>query len=404
MNEKLIVILNPKSGSSGPDFRRDIETALQSRGAEYEIRLTTLEISGGQLAQEAIVEGAIHLVACGGDGTVMSVVNGVGKSDRRLQERPQTTKKQNESAEGETQNSKTGDEASANTSNADNANSDNANEEEASANKANAADAKSSDAKSNDESAPSSTASKDSKTQDEKARDEGEEKEDMPSVTLSIVPGGTANLLAQALGIPTDVESAVACVVAGEDRVIDLGRCGEYLFALGLGIGLTERLVSQASTQAKEKIGRLAYVVAMLKELGAKPHTFTLKRDDKRSHRKRGVAVVIANAGEIGGKMKFAPDALMDDGLLDVCILHRFFLRDVFRMMWSTLIGDIRQDRAISFYQARHIELGSNPPLDLQIDGEVVDLTTPLVVDVVPRALRVRVPAKEKEAATELKK
>jgi YegS/Rv2252/BmrU family lipid kinase len=226
--------------------------------------------------------------------------------------------------------------------------------------------------------------------------------EEAPDTTLSIIPGGTANLLAQALDIPTDTDEAIGVAVAGEDKVIDLGRCGEYLFALGLGLGLTERLVSQASAQAKEKIGRWAYAWAMMSELGMKPVTFTIKRDNKASHRKRGVAIVIANAGEIGGKMKFAPDARMDDGLLDICILHRFFLRDVFSLMWSTLIGRVREDRAVSFYQARRIELRTNPPLDTQIDGEIVDVKPPLVIEVVPRALRVRVPAsaKEEEAVT----
>ncbi|HEX8236274.1 MAG TPA: diacylglycerol kinase family protein [Abditibacteriaceae bacterium] len=312
MNPKLIVILNPKSGSSGEDFRAAIEQGLQSRGMEYEIRETTLEINGGQLAQDAVKEGATHLLACGGDGTVMSVVNGLGKIESK------------------------------------------------------------------------------------KAAEEA------PDTTLSIIPGGTANLLAQALDIPTGTDEAIAVAVAGEDKVIDLGRCGEYLFALGLGLGLTERLVSQASAQAKEKIGRWAYAWAMMSELGMKPVTFTIKRDNKASHRKRGVAIIIANAGEIGGKMKFAPDARMDDGLLDICILHRFFLRDVFRLMWSTLIGRVREDRAVSFYQARRIELRTNPPLDTQIDGEVVDVKPPLVIEVVPRALRVRVPAsaKEDEAVT----
>jgi diacylglycerol kinase (ATP) len=227
--------------------------------------------------------------------------------------------------------------------------------------------------------------------------EKGQAGEDEDAPVLSIVPGGTANLLAAALDIPHDVEEAIAIAVAGEDKAIDLGRCGPHLFALGVGLGLTERLVSQASTQQKETLGKMAYVLAMLKELGVKPVTFTIKRDDKRSHRKRGVAIIIANAGEIGGKMKFAPDAKMDDGLLDVCILHRFFLRDVFRLIWHTLFGNVRQDRAVSYYQARRVEIRSNPPLDLQVDVEVVDLIAPLVCEVVPRGLKVRVPIKEEK-------
>jgi YegS/Rv2252/BmrU family lipid kinase len=293
---KTIVILNPKSGTSGEEFQAAVENGLRERGIEYSLWHTQLDKSGGELAQEAAAQGAEHIIACGGDGTVMSVVNGLGKV------------------------------------------------------------------------------------------------ENSQHIILSIIPGGTANLLAQALDIPTDTDEAVAVAVAGEDREIDVGRCGEYLFALGLGLGLTERLVSQASTEAKEKIGRWAYVWAMMKELGAHPVNFTLKRDDNEPHVKQGVAIVIANAGEIGGSLKFAPDAKMDDGLLDVCILHRFYVRDVFRLLWSTLLGRVREDRTVSFYQAKKVEILSDPPLDLQIDGEVVDLQTPLCVEIVPRDLKVRVP------------
>lgn len=298
MNEHWIAIVNPKSGSAGNDFRGDVEKALQERGVEFEIRETTIERGGDVLAREAVAEGATHILACGGDGTVMACVNGVGKADE------------------------------------------------------------------------SGT----------------------PRATLGIVPGGTANLLATALGVPRgDIDGAIGALVAGEDRVIDLGQCGEHLFALGLGVGLTERLVSQTSTKEKEIIGKWAYARAMLMELGARPHTFTLKLDDK-TVRERGVALVVANAGEISGKLQFAPDAKMDDGVLDVCILRRFYLRDALRMGWQTLFGDIRADRAVGFYQAKRTEITSNPPLDLQIDGEEVEQQTPLVVEVRPKALRVRVP------------
>lgn len=211
-------------------------------------------------------------------------------------------------------------------------------------------------------------------------------------VVLSIVPGGTANLLAAALKIPIDIDEAVAVAVNGVERDIDLGRCGEQLFALGLGLGLTEKLVSQTSAKQKEKLGKAAYAIAMLREMGAKPTVFTFKLDNGRSRRARGVAVVVANAGEIGGGVHFAPNAKMDDAKLDLCILHRFYLRDFVRMAWLSLRGKLPEDRAVSFFQAKRIEIRSQPPLDLQIDGEVVHETTPLVAEVLPGMLRVKVP------------
>lgn len=319
---KTIVIINPASGSSDDDFRALVESELKERGAEFEMLETDPEKGGEDVARNAIANGATHLIACGGDGTVMSVVNGMGKEEAK--ERKALT---------------------------------------------------------GDEAAP------------EPVSPESEP-------VLSIVPGGTANLLAGALGIPTDTAEAIAIAVAGEERQIDLGRCGEHLFALGVGLGLTERLVSQASAEEKEKIGKLAYVKAMLREMGDKPTTFTFKLDDNKEQRARGVAIVIANAGQIGAGLSFAPDAEMDDGVLDLCILHRFYFRDVLRMAWRSLWGNLPEDRAVSFFQAKRIEIQSDPPLDLQVDGEVVDMTTPLVTQVLPRALRVRVPIPQEEEET----
>src|SRR5687768_17097337 len=78
MTEKWVVILNPASGSAGDDLRQCIEAALQRSGAAFEIRETTPAFNGRQLAEEAISQGVRKLLACGGDGTVMSVVNGMG--------------------------------------------------------------------------------------------------------------------------------------------------------------------------------------------------------------------------------------------------------------------------------------------------------------------------------------
>lgn len=306
MEEKVIVIINPASSSTDAEFRPQIEKALQAHGANFEMRETTPEINGGALATEALQNGATHLLACGGDGTVMMVVNGLA----------------NHVANGEA---------------------------------------------------------------------------DAPPITLAIIPGGTANLLAAALQIPTDLEAALEVALGSEERVIDLGRCGEHWFALGLGLGLTERLVSQTSAQEKERFGKLAYAWAMLEELGARPQTFEFKLDAKPWRRVRGVAIVIANAGTIGGGLRFAPKAQMDDGKLDLCILHRFYFHDFLRMMARGLLGQLQRDRAVSFYQAARIEIRSNPPLDLQIDGEEVKESTPLVAEVKPGALRVRVPVEQDE-------
>ena len=309
--DKLIVILNPKSGDGDADFRADVENAFEASGAAYEIRETKPDLDGETIARAAIDEGAKSIVVCGGDGTVMSVINGVAKAQI-------------------------------------------------------------------------------------------DDKKDC--CTLAIVPGGTANLVATALEIPIDIEEAVACAAGQKcrQRTIDLGRCEQYYFALGVGVGLTERVISQTSSQEKESLGKLAYVKSMLQDLGARPHRITFKLDDRSSKRARGVAIIVANSGTIGGKLDFAPKALMDDGLLDLCILHSFGFRDLLRIVWNSLTGKLERDRSVSFYQAKRIEIATQPPLRVQVDGELEeDLQLPLVSEVIPDALRVRVPQAKTEKEVE---
>lgn len=210
---------------------------------------------------------------------------------------------------------------------------------------------------------------------------------------LSIIPAGTANLVARALGIELDVPGAVETSLNGEVRPLDLGLCGSTYFALGMGIGLTEKVISGTVNKEKEKLGRFAYALAMLREMGSPPTKFTYRLDAGPEQSVLGVAVIVANAGDIGNGLQFAPDARLDDGLLDLCVVRRFHGRDVLRLLWKGLINDLKEDRGLTYLQAAEIELDSTPHLTVQIDGEAVDRLTPVRVRCVPAAIKVRVRA-----------
>ncbi len=293
------LVLNPGSGSHDEEFVKNVRAAIEKSGRAFVCLETDPEKGAVPAVAKAIEDGVQTVIVCGGDGTVMSAVGAIGKSQA--------------------------------------------------------------------------------------------------DIKLAIVPGGTANLLAHALEVPLDVESAMAAALEGDERRIDLGACGDTLFALGLGLGLTEKLVSGASSEEKEKLGKWAYVKAMLEEVGAKPTTFSYALDGGQEQTARGVAIVVANAGTISGNIEFAPGAKMDDGQLDLVILHRFDVRDLLRLAWKALFGNLKNDRAMTCVAGKTIEIKSNPPLDLQIDGETVDLQPPLKVEVRPGALRVAVPSEEQK-------
>ncbi len=113
----------------------------------------------------------------------------------------------------------------------------------------------------------------------------------------------------------------------------------------------------------------------------------------------RGVAVVVANAGTVSGSVEFAPGAVMDDGELNLVILHRLNARDLLRLGCKSLFGALKNDRGLTCVAGKAIEIKSDPPLDLQIDGETVDLRPPLCVEVRPGALRVAVPSEEQKSS-----
>jgi len=74
--------------------------------------------------------------------------------------------------------------------------------------------------------------------------------------------------------------------------------------------------------------------------------------------------------------------------------LHRFYFRDLARLMLAALTGKMAEDRAVSFFQAAKIEITTDPPLDMQIDGEEVDTKPPLTIEVRPKALKMRMARK----------
>ena len=134
---------------------------------------------------------------------------------------------------------------------------------------------------------------------------------------LGIVPGGRGNDLARVLGIASDPEEAIATVLAGHSRQIDVGEANGKRFLGIASIGFD----SEANRVANETSwlrGNLVYAYAALRVLARwKPAGFTIAVDDSRT-RLSGYSVIVANSRAYGGGMFIAPDAELDDGEFDI--------------------------------------------------------------------------------------
>jgi diacylglycerol kinase (ATP) len=216
---------------------------------------------------------------------------------------------------------------------------------------------------------------------------------------LAVLPRGTANQVAQNLGIPRGLTKAVAVAAHGNVMSIDLGRIGDRPFALVAGAGFDAAVMQAATRELKERWGFAAYVYAAVRQtLTAAPRRFRLTIDD-RPIEVDAVSVMAANVGELFARwlplrvpLGPRPNSAWHDGLLDVVILAPRNPQDVAALLWSAAQGGFTTSDRLLHFQARTLTIDADPPIAVQVDGDPAG-ETPVSMSVMRDALRVLVPA-----------
>lgn len=220
-------------------------------------------------------------------------------------------------------------------------------------------------------------------------------------VPLAIVPAGTANLTARALGVPRQLEAALAVAFGGRSRRIDLGSADGAVFAAMAGIGLDAAVVGTANVLAKRLAGWPAYAIAATGQLLRRPVTFTIRIDDGEPLTRQARCVTVGNSGALPGGFAVMPDARPDDGKLDVVVLAPAGLLGWADVGYRVAVGSRRDDVQLERHQGETVEIRAEGPgsglpapgLPRQLDGEIVGSSSTLSVRVLPGALLVQVPA-----------
>jgi len=239
-------------------------------------------------------------------------------------------------------------------------------------------------------------------------------------VPLAIVPLGTANLAARALGIPPRIGGSLATAFGGQDRRIDLAvaevaaagaagagaeggagttggagaavGAGELTFAAMAGIGLDAEVVAATPRLLKRRAGWLAYGAAGIAHLPGRGERFMVRLDDGEPLARQARCVVVGNAGLLPGGFTLLPRARLDDGLLDVGILAPAGPAGWLRVAHQVLSRGGRDGRHLERHQARRVEIRTDTDLPREVDGEVITPGHSLTVTLLRRALTVRVP------------
>jgi diacylglycerol kinase family enzyme len=233
-------------------------------------------------------------------------------------------------------------------------------------------------------------------------------------VPLAIIPLGTANLTARALGIPRRTRNAIDAGFGGRDHRIDVARAnlgpnadanagadvgaaGETVFTAMAGTGLDATVVRATPPRSKRRLGWFAYAATGTVRLAAPRTAFTITMDGGEPLTRTARSVVVGNVGLLPGGFTLLPGACLDDGLLDVGILAPASPLDwaiVASQVVTPNFGQHRagQHRRLERYRARRVEISSDAELPRQADGELLAPDRTLSVSVWPGALTVRRP------------
>jgi diacylglycerol kinase (ATP) len=212
-------------------------------------------------------------------------------------------------------------------------------------------------------------------------------------VPLGIIPAGTANVLAQELGIPQDIDKA--CRMLAETtttRNLDALEVDGRYYILSIGTGADAMTIEQTGREEKRRFGRLAYAVSMMKVLiGIQPHRFVLTVDGQTKH-VRAADILVTNISTLIKPLRWGKHIVPDDGKIDICIVRAQNLADVLPVIWDLVWpGPPREDRNLRFMEAKEsVHITSQRPLPVQGDGEVLG-KTPVKANVVAGALKVLV-------------
>lgn len=213
---------------------------------------------------------------------------------------------------------------------------------------------------------------------------------------LGVIPGGRGNDLARVLGIPDDPVAAVRVIAAGESRRIDVGEANGKRFLGIVSVGFD----SECNRLANEVTifrSNLVYVYSLFRTLLAwKPARFTIRSESERI-RTSGYSISVANNSTFGGGMRIAPEAELDDGLLDVITVGEVGKLRFVANLRKVFNGTHIDDEQVHMFRASRVEITASRPFPVYADGEHLT-ELPVSVRVLPRALSVLAPAAPAEA------
>jgi diacylglycerol kinase (ATP) len=213
--------------------------------------------------------------------------------------------------------------------------------------------------------------------------------------SLGIIPAGTENDIARSLGIPEDLDKASEIIASGNIRKLDLGQIStkkrkKFYFFMVTAIGLTATIYPLIAEVPEGKLGGIKDALNTLLKFKSAP-IVNLTLNDESKIEVETMLVTIANTPVTGVKNLVAPEASMEDGLLDIAVYPGFSKAELISYFLRSANEGETSDGRIQRYKARKIKVKTTPKLDIAAEGILLGKGSARI-KVLPGALRILAP------------
>lgn len=226
------------------------------------------------------------------------------------------------------------------------------------------------------------------------------------NVPMGLVPLGTGNLLARNIHLDVnDLHGSIQTALFGHQRHIDTARMGirnsrtgassEHAFLVIAGMGMDAEVVGDTNDGLKKAVGWLAYTEAGVRHLPGRRKKVSIALDDQPEQSRKIRSVLFANCGLIPGGIDFIPQAMIDDGMLDVVVMSPRSAIGWIAMYTKIMFKHKGNLPVMSYYRSGKIVIKCAEPVATQVDGDPCGEATDVTVHVEPRSLLVRVPERK---------
>lgn len=205
---------------------------------------------------------------------------------------------------------------------------------------------------------------------------------------LGIIPVGTANVMAREIGLGFDTRSVVTCLTDGRATAVQTGQANDELFLLMAGIGLDGRIVAGLDLALKRRIGKLAYGPPLIRALRATPDRLAVRIDGIEHTATWAIATL---RRYYAGSFVISPHARLDDAGIHVVLFKAASRRALAGQILAVATGRVGHHPSITNIVGTTIEIATEAPVPMQIDGEPSG-TTPCLITARGPALRLLIP------------